>query len=76
MTPEKFLEEFFEGVSLPDWQYKFFIEFLNIPCEKREQIIKPIRGDGKSTTRLLLSIIHFNYTNNLKDGRRVMHLFE
>lgn len=58
MTPEKFLEEFFKGVSLPDWQYKFFLEFLNMPYEKREQIIRPRRGDGKSTTRLILAIIH------------------
>lgn len=58
MTPEKFLDEFFKGISLPDWQYKFFLEFLNIPCEKREQIIRPRRGDGKSTTRLMLAIIH------------------
>ena len=61
MTPEKFLDEFFKGVSLPDCQYKFFLEFLNMPYEKREQIIKPRRGDGKSTTRLILSIIHFYY---------------
>ena len=58
MTPEKFLDEFFKGVSLPDSQYKIFLEFLNMPCEKREQIIRPRRGDGKSTTRLILSIIN------------------
>lgn len=67
MTPEKFLDEFFKGVSLPDCQYKFFLEFLNMPCEKREQIIRPRRGDGKSTTRLILSIIHFYYNErNIK----------
>ena len=46
MTPENFLDEFFKGVSLPDCQYNFFLEFLNMPCEKREQIIRPRRGDG------------------------------
>lgn len=61
MTPEKFLDEFFKDVSLSDLQYKFFLEFLNMPCEKREQIIRPRRGDGKSTTRLMLAIIHFYY---------------
>ena len=58
MTPEKFLDEFFKGDSLPDCQYKFFLESLNMPCKKREQIIRPRRGDGKSTTRLILAIIN------------------
>ena len=58
MTPEKFLDEFFKGFLIPDWQYKFFLEFLNMPCEKRDQINRPRRGDGKSTTRLILAIIN------------------
>ena len=67
MTPEKFLDEFFKGVSLPACPYTFFLAFLNMLCEKREQIIRPRRGDGKSTTRLILSIIHFYYNErNIK----------